>query len=99
MGFKSIINTFIKEIEIKRQAPVSFPISTRFARFSPFFLLSKCLFFARFFIKLSPFEELATLGLMRHVQSILIERRPLVNLLYTMFSTLLHCAGRWASPA
>ena len=32
-----------------------------FARFSPVFLLKKRLFFARFFIKLSSFEEIATL--------------------------------------
>ena len=32
-----------------------------FARFLPVFLLKKRPFFARFFIKLSPFEELVTL--------------------------------------
>ena len=32
-----------------------------FARFLPVFLLKKCPFFARFFIKFSPFEEMGTL--------------------------------------
>ena len=32
--------------------------------FCPFFLLKKRPFFARFFIKLSPFEELVTLGIL-----------------------------------
>ena len=51
----------MKEIEIKRQAPVSFPDKYSFRPFFARFLLLKCPFFVNFFINLSPFEELATL--------------------------------------
>ena len=53
-GFKSIINTFIKEILIKRQAPISFPdkysVRPFFARFFAF----KVPVFRPFFYKLEP---------------------------------------------
>jgi len=48
----------MKEIEIKRQGPVSFHDKYSFR---PFFCFQSARFSPVFFIKLSPFEELATL--------------------------------------
>ena len=43
------------------KAPVFFLENSNFAHFLPVFKLKKCPFFARFFLKMSPFEEFFTL--------------------------------------
>ena len=59
--FKITLKSYGMGLKKKQKEPVFFMKIYNFARFSPVFLLKKSPFFARFFIKWSPFEEIATL--------------------------------------
>ena len=60
--FKITLKSYGMGLKKKQKAPVFFMKIYNFARFSPVFLLKKRPFFARFFIKWFPFEEIATLA-------------------------------------
>jgi len=59
--FKITLKSYDNGYKKTRKRPFFFMTFFNFARFLPVFLLKKRPFFARFFIKLSPFEELVTL--------------------------------------
>ena len=59
--FKITLKSYGNGYKKTRKRPFFFMTFFNFARFLPVFLLKKRPFFARFFIKLSPFEELVTL--------------------------------------
>lgn len=60
--FKITLKSYDNGYKKTRKRPFFFMTFFNFARFLPVFLLKKRPFFARFFIKLSPFEELVTLA-------------------------------------
>ena len=66
--FKITLKSYDNGYKKTRKRPFFFMTFFNFARFLPVFLLKKRPFFARFFIKLSPFEELVTLSMGQSVE-------------------------------